>query len=179
MVEHVGRLIDELVISTVGRLNDGLQGLLAHLLRHLVHAVAEQASGVAAFRHLLVTLLNEVLKLTEEGHGAILQGRTLQHSVCLAPARVGAGVTGGAMGMDLDQQRVIVAVSGNAYQVEIVATGLTLRPQRLTATAPEGHLTGGQRLVVGLTVHKAEHEHIACVSILNDGGQQSAHLVKV
>ena len=63
MVEHVGALVDETVVGSIGGFDDGLKGFLAYLLRHTVQSVLEKTGGVAALGHLLMTFLYEVLKL--------------------------------------------------------------------------------------------------------------------
>ena len=171
VVEHVGALVDEAVVGAIGGLDDGLEGLLAHLLCHAVQTVAEEAGGVAALGHLLVATLDEVLELAEEGERRRLVG--------LAPAGVGAEMTGRTVGDGLDEQGIAIAVDGNTLQVEQVAGRLALRPKGLTAAAEEGDEAGGEGLLVGLTVHITKHEDTTCAVVLDDGGHEAAHLLKI
>ncbi len=62
VVKQVGTLVDELVVGAVCSFYNRLNGFFSNLLRHLVHAFLEEAGGVAALRHLLVALVDEVLQ---------------------------------------------------------------------------------------------------------------------
>ena len=63
VVEQVGTLVDELFVGAVGSFDNRLNGFFSNLLCHLVHALLEEAGGVAALRHFLVALVDEVLQL--------------------------------------------------------------------------------------------------------------------
>ena len=118
-----------------------------------------------------MTLVDEVLQLLEEEQRIAL--------IVLSPAGVGTLVTGRPVGDGLHQQGVVVAVYGHAYQIKEVAAGLTLRPEAVTAPAPEGDLPGEHRLVEGLFVHIAEHQHVLGVGILDDCRHQPAAFLKI
>ena len=83
-----------------------------------------------------------------------------------------AGVAGGALLVDLDQQRVAVAVEADLLDLLPVAGGLALDPVLLARAAPERRPAGGQRAVQRLVVHPAEHQHLAGVVLLHDRGHQ-------
>ena len=63
VVEQVGALVDELIVGAVGGFDNRLNGFFSNLLRHLVHAFLEETGSVAALRHFLVALVDEVLQL--------------------------------------------------------------------------------------------------------------------
>ena len=95
MVEKVSTLIDELLFRASDSFDHGLNGFLADLLGNLVDAFAEETRCVAVLRHLLFSLVDEILQLAEEFYGIAVVG--------IAPARVGAFVADGAVRIDFDQ----------------------------------------------------------------------------
>ena len=107
---------------------------------------------------LAVTLLDAGLQGTEKA--LVIPG---------AKAGGGAEVAGRTVGDNFYKQRVVIAVYLQTDQIEEVPTGLSLRPQRLTRTAPEGDVTGVERLLVCFLVHEAQHQHILRLRVLNDG----------
>ena len=113
VVEQVGTLVDELVIGAVGGFDNRLNSFFSNLLRHLVHALLEETGGVAALRHLLVALVDEVLQLREEEDWV--------QRIFLSPAGIGAFVAGRTIWMNLYQEGIVVAVYLNAYQIEEVS----------------------------------------------------------
>jgi len=171
VVEHIGSLVDEAFIRAVAGLDAGFERLLAHLLGHAVHAVAEQAGGVGALRHLLVALVDEILQLGQEQQRAGL--------ILLAPAGIGAGMAHRAMRRGLDEQRIIVAVYLDAHHIQEVAACLALGPQALAAAAVEAHTPALLRPGKGFFIHITQHEHLARSGILNNGGNQTAALLEV
>ena len=60
-----------------------------------------------------------------------------------------------------------------------MTTGLSLRPQRITGTAPEGDVLGGKGFLVCFLVHEAQHQYVLRRHILYDGRHQAAHLFKI
>ena len=71
------------------------------------------------------------------------------------------------------QQRVAVAVDPQLLQVLHLAGGLALAPQRVAAAAEVADAAGGERLRHGVAVHPGEHQHLAGVVLLRDGGHQA------
>ena len=171
VIHQVGSLIDEMLVGAVRSLNDRLHSFLAHFLRHLVHALAEEACRVTAFRHLLVALVDKVLKLREEENRVQL--------ILLRPTSIGAEVAHGAIGMNLDEERVVIAVFLDADEMEVIARRLTLGPQTFSRPAPEGDELRLYRLLIGFLVHEAQHQHLRGHCILYDGRHKSAHLLKI
>ena len=113
MVEQVGTLVDEFVVGSVCSFYNRLNGFFSNLLRHLVHALLEETGGVAALRHFLVALVDEVLQLREEEDWV--------QRILLSPAGIGTFVTGRTIWMNLYQEGIVVAVYLNAYQIEEVS----------------------------------------------------------
>ena len=99
--------------------------------------------------------------------------------VFFAPAGVGAGVANGTCGMHADEQGVLVAVQLDADHGEEVTARLALGPKAFAGARVESHASFGHGLLVGFTIHIAEHEHLAGVGILDDGRHEAAHLVKI
>src|SRR5712692_1066938 len=75
--------------------------------------------------------------------------------------------------VDLDEQRIAVAVHSHLPQSKLMAGGLTLDPELLAAAAEEGYVAGTQSLLVSLLVHIPEHQHLAGVPVLHDDGHQT------
>ena len=113
VIEQVGTLVDELFVGSVCSFDNRLNGFFSNLLRHLVDAFLEETGGVAALRHLLVALVDEVLQLREE------EDRVQR--ILLSPAGIGAFVAGRTIWMNLYQEGIVVAVYLNAYQIEKVS----------------------------------------------------------
>lgn len=165
VIEDICTLVDEVLIVASGGTNDAFDGFLAQFLGNFVGAFFKEAGGVATLRHLLMSFVDEVLEFFEEHDVVGLVG--------LSPAGVGAGVAYGAVGVNLYEKRVVVAIFGYGDDVEEIATGLALSPKLLAATAEERH----DALVLGFfesfLVHVAEHEDFASVIVLDDCGDES------
>ena len=97
-----------------------------------------------------------------------------------APA---AGVAGDAAGLfHLEEEGVAVAVQADLPHPLDVAGGLALGPQAPARAGPVHGDAAAQGLGQGLSVHPGEHEHLAAVGVLGDGGDQAlfvpGHLVQ-
>ena len=84
-----------------------------------------------------------------------------------------AGVAGRALLVDEHQQRVAVAVQPDVAHPLPVARRLALHPVLAPAARPVGGPAGGQGAVQRLVVHPGEHQHLAGVVLLDDGGDQA------
>ena len=73
----------------------------------------------------------------------------------------------------MNQESVAVAVNAQRAEVEFVARGFALLPQRLAASRPEVDAAALDGPGEGLVVHPAEHEDAAAHRILDDGGNQT------
>src|SRR5215218_1911725 len=87
-------------------------------------------------------------------------------------AGAGAGVAGGAHLLHLHEQGVGVAVERRGSHVLHVPRGVALAPVLLAGSRPEGHAPFGEGAAHGLAVHPAEHQQLARVPLLDDGGHQ-------
>ena len=74
---------------------------------------------------------------------------------------------------DADQQRVVVAVFDDAFDVQKVTAGFAFRPQTVFRAAEKGHATFGHGFVVGFLIHVAQHQDLARIVVLDDCGNQS------
>lgn len=171
VVEHIGSFVDEAFVRAAHGFNAGFEGFFAHFLGHAVHAVAEEAGGVAAFRHFALALLDEVLQFGEE--------RECIGLVSFAPAGVRPRVARWAVGPHFYQQCVGIAVGCYGNEVQVVATRFALRPQFSARTAEEGDQSRCLRLLQRLFVHIAQHEDAARLSILHDGRYEAAAFLKI
>ena len=74
--------------------------------------------------------------------------------------------------LDLDQQRVAVAVEEYAVQDLDVAAFFALSPELFAAAAVVTHATGFERFFPGLAVHPGHHQDVPGRGILSDGGYE-------
>ena len=160
-----------MVIGAVGGFDNGLQGFLADLLGNLVDALVKQTGGVRTLGHLVLATVDERLQLTQKQQRIAL--------IVFAPAGVGTCVARRTYGIHAHQQGVVVAVYLHVHEIQEVTAGLSLGPQRLTRTAPEGDVTSLNGLAVGFLVHEAQHQHVPGRGILDDGWHQTVHLVEI
>ena len=119
MIEHVRRLVDQAVVRAVDGFYHGFESFLAHLLRHSVQSVFEEARRIRALGHFFMAFLDKVLQLCKEEQRIGL--------VFLSPAGVGTGVADRSFGNNLYEQRVVVAIILNAYHVKEVSGCLRVR----------------------------------------------------
>ena len=82
-------------------------------------------------------------------------------------------MAGGALLLHLYQERVSVAVIGDAVHLLGVPAGGSLVPQLLTAPAPEPGVAGFHRAGQAGAVHVSQHQHLVRLHILDDGRDQS------
>ena len=94
------------------------------------------------------------------------------HQIPVEAAAI-AGMAGCTDLYHIGQQRIVVAVDGQALYVLEVARGLSLDPQFLTAAAPVSHPAGLDRLVEGFFVHIRQHQDFVIAIILYDNRNQA------
>src|SRR5215207_6784660 len=87
-------------------------------------------------------------------------------------AAAGARVAGDPDLLDLHEQRVGIAVERRLAHELHVARGVALAPVLLAGSRPERDAPLREGASQRLAVHPAEHEHLAGVPLLDDGGQQ-------
>ena len=66
VVQQVAGLVDQMLLTAVGSLNDRLQGLFSYLLGYLVDTFIKQTGGIGPLGHLLFATVYERLQLTQE-----------------------------------------------------------------------------------------------------------------
>ena len=76
--------------------------------------------------------------------------------------------------VDKEKKTVAVAVDSKIDETLLLAGAFTLAPEPVAAAAERADPTGRQRLRDGLAVHPGKHEHLACVVLLGNGGDQAA-----
>src|SRR5471030_1525886 len=84
-----------------------------------------------------------------------------------------AGVAGHAGLLDLDQQRVAVAINAEIDQLLDVARRVALAPGTLARARPVADAAGAHRLDDGVPVHPGHHQDLAAAMLLGDGGHES------
>src|SRR5690606_38133325 len=84
-----------------------------------------------------------------------------------------AGVAGRSLLIDREQDRVTVAVDGDAVHPLRVARGVTLAPVLLAGPGPVHGPPAGEGAAQRLGVHPGEHEHLAPVVLLHGHGREA------
>ena len=79
----------------------------------------------------------------------------------------------------LQQNGVAIAVGRGRNHFEPVAGSLTLGPKLVAGAAEKRDVSGPQRLLKGLPIHEAQHQHLAAGCVLHNRGQQPLHLVEI
>ena len=82
-------------------------------------------------------------------------------------------VAGRADLLDLDQQRVAVAIKRDVFHGLRVAAGLALHPELLARAAPEMGLAGGEGGLERGAVHPRHHQHAPGGLLLDDRGDEA------
>ena len=108
-------------------------------------------------------------------HGRRSRARLVAHASLerREEARALAGVTGHTLLVNLDQERVAVAVGVDRLHVLDVARRLTLPPGRAARAGPEVRDTARQGGLDGRAVHPGEHQELASVGLLDDRRQEA------
>ena len=88
-------------------------------------------------------------------------------------------MTGRSHRIHTHQQGVVVAVNLHFHKVEEVTAGLSLRPQGIAGTTPEGDVLGSESLLISFFVHESQHQHVLRRGVLYDGRHQASHLLKI
>src|SRR5208283_4610737 len=77
------------------------------------------------------------------------------------------------------QHCIPIAVGGRSNHLETVAGAFAFGPEFLPGAAVEGHESGAQLHFQRLLVHEAQHQQLPATLVLNDGRDQTLHLVEV
>ena len=72
MIQQITCLVNQVISGAVSGLDNSFKRFFANLLSNFVNAVLEKFGGVAAFGHLLMALVDEVLQFREEKQGILL-----------------------------------------------------------------------------------------------------------
>src|SRR5690606_635707 len=174
VIEDVGGFVQNAVVGFGGEGAGVLVRLLAHLLADLFGAAVEEAAGVAALGGARRALAEDALEGLKEGLG--LDGLALDGAIrtqATEEAARTAGVTGGTLGIDEQDEGVGVAVGVDGVDAEDVAAALTLRPERAAAPAEEGGVAGAERLLERFAIHVRDHAHLAGQAILSHGRHEA------
>src|SRR5262249_34353154 len=81
--------------------------------------------------------------------------------------------------MDLEKNRVRVAIHEDFADFLDVAALFALAPELISAAAEIDRPAGAQRFFIGFAVHPGEHQHLASGGVLSDGGDKAAGFVEV
>src|SRR4051794_28069138 len=103
--------------------------------------------------------------------GRVSPSRTLHLQLPVEAAAL-AGVAGRALLVDQQQQGVAVAVQPDVAAPLPGTGGLSLPPVLLAAARPVGGPAGAEGAVQRLVVHPGDHQHLAGVVLLDDGGDE-------
>jgi len=167
VIGEVGDFVDGFFLAVFGA-DDDLGGFLADLLQDFVEALLEEVGGIAA--------------LGEEAFAALKEGIEAVHFEFIAflgreefimEAGFLAGMAGGAVGIDLEDEGVLIAVGGDGIHVQVVSAGFALEPEALAGSGIEA----GELLFEGdfqaFAVHIGKGKHLSCGAVLNDCGNQA------
>ena len=84
-----------------------------------------------------------------------------------------------ALNLNLDQQRIPVAVRCRRDDLQAITRSLALGPQLIARPAVEGDIPDFLSLLPRLRIHKSQHQDVAFRRVLDDRGHQALHLVEV
>lgn len=106
------------------------------------------------------------------------------HPLAVFPTHVKTAAVAGmarsrAILFDLDYNRVRIAVSKNFDDVLGITRFLAFHPVLVAGAAVKPGLAIAQRVGQGFLVHKSNHQYFTIFMVLNNRGNQAAHLVKI
>ena len=78
-----------------------------------------------------------------------------------------------------EQQSVTVAVGADRDHLSAIARGLALSPELIPGATEKSGIAAAEGLRQRRGIHKAQHQHLAAVSILKHRRDQALHLVEV
>ena len=162
VVHQVSSFAEEKVPVVILGFDDEFNGFFTYFLGNSINATGQELAGVAFFARVVPPMLDGAFEVVQEFS-----------LVDFAPTGVCAGMASRAIGAGLYEEAVLVAVGGDADEVEKVLTAFSLSPQALLRTTEEGDFTRFQGFVECFPVHIALHQHHTGVGILYDGGQEA------
>ena len=129
VVYQVGGFVDHRFAVACHGFDHGFHSLFTHFLCDLVHAAVEEFARVGALGHLGVSPLDDALQIADEafrpGRGPVEAARR-------------SGVAGRAVGDGTYEERVVVAVGRDRYDVEVVAARFAFCPEAAARAAVKG-----------------------------------------
>lgn len=129
VVYEVRRFVNHRLAVARHGFDNRFHSLFAHFLCDLVHAALEEFARVGALGHLGVSPLDDALQIADEafrpGRGPVEAARR-------------SGVAGRAVGDGTYEERVVVAVGRDRYDVEVVAARFAFCPEAAARAAVKG-----------------------------------------
>ena len=169
VVDQVGRLVLKLLAVMNGGGKRGFNAFFAHLLRDPLRAAGIEARGVGGRRIRGAAGAEKKLKVAQE----------LPLGLEAPEAARRAEMAGGAVRLDEDEKRVVVAVRADVDEMKEVSGGFPLRPETILRAREEGDLLRLERSAQRFLIHVAEHEDASGDGVLHDGGNKSARFFPV
>jgi hypothetical protein len=84
-----------------------------------------------------------------------------------------------AEGLNLNQDRVLIAIGGNGLDYQAVPRSLPLQPELLAGAAVKGGKARFDGLAEGFVIHIPHHEDATRRMVLNDGCDQPTGFFKI
>lgn len=172
MIEKVAGLIDDFFFVLVLVGDDDFGGFFTDLLIDLVFAFALQIVRIG----LILRMGAAVFDFFKEG---VKDGETTCFFLILplGEASEEAGrlvcMAGGAIGNDLHDEGVCIAVYENFLYVLEVGGFFALVPELLAASGEEPGLSCLDGFLEGFLIHVRHHEDLAASGVLDDGGHEA------
>lgn len=168
MIEKVAGLIDDFFFVLVLVGDDDFGGFFTDLLIDLVFAFALQIVRIG----LILRMSAAVFDFFKEG---VKDGETAYFFLILplgeASEEAGGVVcmAGGAIGNDLDDEGVCIAVYEDFLYMLEVGRFFTFMPKLLTASREEPSLSCLDGFLQGFLIHISHHEDLAASGVLHNG----------
>ena len=170
---QVGGLRDHpLVALATERGGHDLDGLLADLPADLRLPLGEEARHVGAGWRRRDARLEHALDHLERGRAGAGRGRRIAAAQAGEEAGPRPRMAGDALLVHLHEQGISVAVGIEAIHVLHVAGRLALPPECPPRAGPEMAAARAQRRLERLPVHPGDHQHLAGLRLLHDGGDE-------
>src|SRR6266404_3611106 len=175
MIEKIARLLRKGAAILILRGDDSLTRFLSDFLENLVQPLVEKVSRIRTLWSFALSLLYESVKRAE--HFAQISGNLLSLSRSMngiVEAGRLAGVTSRPRRLNSHDERIAVAIQQHIGDALSVAGSLALVPKLRSRTRPEPRLPSLQRSIQALSIHVSQHQYAARVSVLHNGGHQTA-----
>src|SRR5882724_1496174 len=178
MIEKIARLLRKGAAILILRGDDSLTRFLSDFLENLVQPLIEEVGRIRTLWSFALSVLDESVERAE--HFAEIFG----HLLTLAPyslndivkARRLAGVTSRPRRLNPHDEGVAIAIHQHIGDALSVAGSLALVPKLRSRARPEPRLSCLQCSLQALRIHVSEHQYAARVSVLHNGGHQTAFI---